>query len=353
MEKDQKMVSSFRISPMWILTILVLLFSLWVLRSFLVPLTWAVIIAIATWPLYCRFAARMPHQFALNATPFLFTALVTLFILGPFGYAFLAIAGQVQAWAREIAVAGNYGPPPPHWLMAIPLAGDWLVDQWNAVLGTPGGVTRWLHSADSAWLRGWAGSLGQLILRHTMFISITVLGLFFLYRGGEPLDIRIRQVIHDKLGQRGDSYFQKVVDAVRATMGSMILVSLIDGVLFGLACAIAQVPSAGVWGAITGLIAMIPYVGYFAVAGVALMLSAKGASVTAVVLFGWGVIVVFVADHIIRPAVIGKRVQLGFFWVLLGGLGGLEAFGLLGVFIGPVILVLAQALWHDAVDGAA
>ncbi len=323
------MTSTFRLGPRWISTSLVLLLALWILRGFLVPLTWAVIIALATWPLYRRFSTWLPQRFSSNGIPLLFTALVTLFVVGPFGFAFVAVGTKAQAWAHEFIAADNHGISPPDWLTAIPLAGSWVLEQWNAILGTPGGASRWLHRAEAASLLGWAGSLGQFILHHTMIVAVTVLALFFIYRGGEPLAGRITQFIHDKLGQRADSYFLQATKATRAIMG---------GTEF--------------WGAITGLLAMIPFLAYFVVAGVALMLFAKGAGAAAVAVFVWGVTVVFVADNFIRPALAGSATGLGFFWVLLGGLGGLETFGLLGLIIGPVILALASALWRDSVDGA-
>ena len=346
------MTSTFRFGPRWISTSLVLLLALWILRGFLVPLTWAVIIALATWPLYRRFSTWLPQRFSSNGIPLLFTALVTLFVVGPFGFAFVAVGTKAQAWAHEFIAADNHGISPPDWLTAIPLAGSWVLEQWNAILGTPGGASRWLHRAEAASLLGWAGSLGQFILHHTMIVAVTVLALFFLYRGGEPLAGRITQFIHDKLGQRADSYFLQATKATRAIMGGMIVVALINGVLVGLAYAVAHVPSPEFWGAITGLLAMIPFLAYFVVAGVALMLFAKGAGAAAVAVFVWGVTVVFVADNFIRPALAGSATGLGFFWVLLGGLGGLETFGLLGLIIGPVILALAGALWRDSVDGA-
>jgi len=281
-------MSGLRHAREWVLIVLisvVLLLCLWLLRSFLVPIAWAVIIALASWPLYRRFGEHLPRQLGSNGRALLFTMLVTVLVLGPFGFAFVAIGSQAQAWAHEIATAETRGVSPPDWLIAVPLAGSWMVDQWSAVLGTPGGVTAWLQRADSAWLFGWAGSLGQFVLRHAMIITFTVLGLFFIYRGGEPLAGRITQLIHDKLGQRGDSYFWQATGTIRATVGGMVVVALVDGVLIGVAYAIAHAPSPQVWGAVTGLLAMIPFLAYFVVAAVALVLVATGAGTAAIGLF--------------------------------------------------------------------
>ena len=97
---------------------------------------------------------------------------------------------------------------------------------------------------------------------------------------------------------------------------------------------------------------MIPFMGYFAVVGGALALFAKGAGLAATVIFGWGAVVVFVADKFVRAAIIGNAIRMKFFWVLVGGRAGSKTFGLLGLFIGPIILALTGALLRDFLDEA-
>src|SRR6266436_875580 len=91
------MTSTFRFGPRWISTSLVLLLALWILRGFLVPLTWAVIIALATWPLYRRFSTWLPQRFSSNGIPLLFTALVTLFVVVVADYVIRAALGGSAA----------------------------------------------------------------------------------------------------------------------------------------------------------------------------------------------------------------------------------------------------------------
>ena len=133
----------------------------------------------------------------------------------------------------------------------------------------------------------------------------------------------------------------------------MLLVSLFDGVLVGAAYALAGVPSAQVWAAVTGLFALIPFASYVAIAGAALVLFAKGAGTAAAGVLAWGVLVVFVADKLIRPALLANTTGLGFFWTLVGSLGGIAAFGLLGLFVGPAILTLAAIIWRESIDDVA
>src|SRR5262245_13800811 len=100
----------------WIWAAAVLLLSAWLLRSFLEPILWAFLIALATWPLYRRFSSFRPHRVGPTARALVLTCLVALFGLGPFVFAFTAIARQVESWARDLAAAESHGIPPPDWL---------------------------------------------------------------------------------------------------------------------------------------------------------------------------------------------------------------------------------------------
>jgi predicted PurR-regulated permease PerM len=138
-----------------------------------------------------------------------------------------------------------------------------------------------------------------------------------------------------------------VVRAVRAMVVSMVAVALFSGVLTGIVYAVAGIKHAAVWGAATGLFAMIPYLGYVVVAGVACSLAAGGAVTSALAVFVLGCTVHFVGDKIVRPVLVGSAVKLGFVWVLMGSLGGLELMGLLGVLLGPIVLALGSSLWRQ------
>jgi predicted PurR-regulated permease PerM len=95
------------------------------------------------------------------------------------------------------------------------------------------------------------------------------------------------------------------------------------------------------------VLSLIPFLAYVVVAAVALTLSAKGAVMAAAVVVGLGAIVVFAGDKIVRPVLVGGAAKLGFVWSLMGTLGGIELLGLLGLFVGPVVLALSGALWQE------
>jgi len=335
----------------WVAAALILLLSFWILQSFLVPLAWASIVALASWPAYRRFANLLPRRLASNLTPLLFTALISLVVLGPIVFAFGAVVAKAQTWAQLLVVADKGGLETPVWLGDVPVIGTWLVDQWHAILGVPGGVSRWLRRADAPSLVGWAGWFGRFIAHHAFIVSFTVLALFFVYRDGEALGGYISQIVQVRYGQRGKVYLDQAVVAVRATVYGTVVVGLIDGMLIGAAYALAGVRSAAVWGAVTGLFAMLPFLAYVAVVGVAAALYAKGAGGAAFAVLGVGIAVVFMSDKIVRPLLVRGSMKLGFLWVLLGSLGGLETLGLLGLFVGPVALALGGALWREWRDG--
>jgi predicted PurR-regulated permease PerM len=127
----------------------------------------------------------------------------------------------------------------------------------------------------------------------------------------------------------------------------MVALALFDGVATGLLYAAAGVPRPAVWGAVTGLLAMLPFVGYAVVAGVGAGLAAHGAEWNAMAVALAGSAVIFAGDKLLRPLLVGGAVKLNLFWVLVGTIGGFQALGLIGVFVGPVVLALCGEMWRE------
>jgi predicted PurR-regulated permease PerM len=331
----------------WVWAGFVLLLSVWVLRSFLEPLLWAAIVAVASWPLYRRFARSLPGWMASSVTPALFTALVGLFVLGPILFAFGALIAQAQRWLDQLALADKTGLAAPAWLESLPVVGARLSEAWQALLGRPGGLSGWLQRADASAVLGAAETLGQFMAHHLFVISFTVLVLFFFYRRGDALPRNVNRLLQDRLGPRAQPYVELAIAALRATVNGMVILGLFDGVLTGLLYALCGVERAEVWAAVTGVLSLIPFLAYVVVVAVALTLAATGAVMAAAVVVGLGAIVVFAGDKIVRPVLVGGAARLGFVWSLMGTLGGIELLGLLGLFVGPVVLALSGALWQE------
>ena len=330
---------------LWALPFAVL--AIWILRHFIEPLAWAVIVAIVTWPLYRKFARRIGATTSSGLAALAFTALVAVFVFAPMVFAFgalLAEAARLVAWLQTL---DHTGLALPGWLENLPVVGGAASEPWRAVLGSPGGVSAWLQRIDASALLGWAQTLGRFMERHLFIGFFMVFALFFIYRGGEGFADVLRRVVEARLDSRAPRYMALAVRAIRATVGGMVVLALFDGVGTGLLYAASGVPRPHVWGAVTGILAMLPFVGYAVVAGVSVALAAHGADWNALTAGLSGSVVIFVGDKIVRPLLVGGAVKLNLFWVLVGSLGGLQAFGLIGVFVGPVVLALCGAMWRE------
>jgi predicted PurR-regulated permease PerM len=268
-------------------------------------------------------------------------------VFAPMVFAFGALfaeAGRLVAWLQTL---DHTGVAIPRWLEALPLVGDAARERWEAVLGSPGAVSAWLKQAESSALLGWAQALGSFMERHLFIGFFMVFALFFIYRGGEGLGEVLRRLAEERLDSRATRYMAVGVRATRATVGGMVVLALFDGVATGLLYAAAGVPRPAVWGAVTGLLAMLPFVGYAVVAGVGVGLAGHGAEWNAMAAVLAGSAVIFTGDKFLRPLLVGGAVELNLFWVLVGTIGGFQVLGLIGVFVGPVVLALCGEMWRE------
>jgi predicted PurR-regulated permease PerM len=338
---------NMKLSPGWLYGGLIVVLAGWILHSFLQAMLAACVTAIASWPLYMRFAALLPQRGRRSTISLLFTCAISVFVLVPLLFAFGALLTEAQALLVEIAAVDKKGFAVPGGLETVPLIGPWLVARWQSDLGYPGALFAWTQRTDPAALLGWAQSLAQFTARHAFIVGFTILMLFFLYQEGESLAEGFRGILRHRIGERADGYVDLATRAVRASVNSMLVVALFDGFATGIAYAITTVPHAAQWAAITGLLALVPFLGYVAVVALTLQLAMTGAAGPALLSFGLGCGILFFGDKIVRPVVARNGVGLAFVWMLMGCLGGFEVLGLVGLVIGPVVLTLLRELWQQ------
>jgi predicted PurR-regulated permease PerM len=328
---------------------LVVALSAWILQSFLLPLLVACVTAIASWPLYKQFVARLPRRMPPSATSLIFTSVMTLFVLAPLMFAVGALLAEAHALLLQVAAADKKGIAVPHWVEVVPLVGPWLAARWQSELAHPGALSVWTQRTDLTAVLGWAQPLGQFIARHMFIIGFTILILFFLYQQGESLAEEFRRVLRHQMGERSEGHVDLATRALRTSVNSMLIVGLFDGCATALVYVVAGVTHAALWAAITGLLALVPFLGYVAVTALTLQLAMTGATTPAIASFGLGCVVLFCGDKIVRPVVAGEGTHLRFVWFLMACLGGFEVLGLVGLVIGPVVLTLSRALWEQCV----
>jgi len=328
---------------------LIIALSLWILHGFLQALLAACVTAVASWPLYTRFGTWGGWRKRPSFSALTFTLLVSVFVLAPLAFASGALLTEASALLGQVAVADRRGIAAPDWLQHVPMIGRWLVERWQLEFAYPGALQAWTQRTDATALLALAESLGQFMARHAFIIAFTILLLFFLYREGNSLAANFRRLLRHSIGERADGYIDLATRAVRASVNSMLIVALFDGFATAIVYVIAGVPQAGLWAAITGLLALVPFLGYVAVAALAVQLTLTDGATSPLLVFALGCLVLFCGDKVLRPLFARDGMRLRFVWILMGCLGGFEALGLVGVVIGPVVLTLVRELWEQRI----
>ena len=318
--------------------------GIWIVWDFLPALLWAVVVAIAIWPWFERSRLRRWSRTAAAAET---TLLIIVVLIVPLIILGVEIGHEALATVQWIRDAERAGIPVPQWLAELPLLGGYISDWWSSNLSDPTSAANFLGRIDRSWLIEWTRVLGIQLVHRLTILVFTFLTLFFLFRDGDALMEQTSVVVDRFFGTTGTRLGPQVLTAVRATLNGLVLVGFGEGLLLGVAYAICGLPRAVLLGALTGILATVPFGAPVVFCLGALFLFSQSHTGAAVAVLVCGSLVVFVADHFLRPILIGGAARLPFLWVLLGIFGGLESFGLLGLFLGPTIMAVLLALWRE------
>jgi predicted PurR-regulated permease PerM len=323
------------------------LLGLWTLKGFLPALAWAAVFAVALWPLYQRAHHAMPATYAKVLLPLGFTLAVALVFVLPLlllGAELAREAHGISQWAQN---AQDHGIPMPPQVQALPLAGARVAALWQQHLSHPHPAAGMLERLRQPGWMTEGRAFGASLLRRVTLFGFTLLTLFVLLKEGDSVTAQLRRASRRAFGETGERVGGQIVASVHGTVTGLVLVGLVEGAVLGVAYAIAGVPHPVLLGAASAVAAILPFGATAAAAVAALLLAATGGLVAALVLFGFGAALAFATDHFVRPVLIGGATKLPFLWVLLGILGGLEVWGLLGLFLGPAIMAVLMLLWRD------
>jgi predicted PurR-regulated permease PerM len=330
------------------LSLAILASAIWLLQGFVPAMLWAVVIAIATWPLRVKIAQKV--KLSDKGVAAIMTSAVAVLLFFPIVYALILAASDMEALTGWIVEVQKSGVAVPQWLHSIPKLGDQAVHWWSANLTDPAGFSSFLGSADNAWVKEVAQILGAQAAHRLITLIFTIVTLFFLYEGGDDLSRKTLTLIEKLTGEIGKRYGLQAVAAIRATVNGVVLVGLAEGLLIGISYWAADAPHAAILGLATGALAMIPFAAPLIFTGVSVVLMIQGSMGSAVGVFIFGMVVLAIGDHVIRPNIIGSSVKLPFLWVLFSILGGVEVFGLIGLFIGPALMALVMMMWDDMTE---
>jgi predicted PurR-regulated permease PerM len=318
--------------------------AIWMLSTFLPALAWATILTIATWPL---FVAVRRHSGPTQAAA-LITALVAVAVLAPLAVAVVEGAQEISGFIQWYIEARKQGFEAPEWLSSLPMIGPWVADWLNAHLQDERSP---LSGAEVQSLTEWGQIIGRQALRRITTLLFALLIVFFMFRESDALLRQFRVVGARLLGEPAQRLASVAAAAVRGTIDGLLLIGIGEAVLIGAAYAVSGVPHAVLLGALTGLLSAIPFASPLVFIGASVWLLTQSATIAAIGLLAFGSTVVFIADHFVRPILIGGTIRLPFIWVLLGILGGIESFGLLGLFLGPTLLAVLITLWRELSEG--
>ena len=317
--------------------------SFWILRPVMPAVLWSAAIVVSTWPVLLWLEKRLGGSRTLAAAA-LATAL-TLLLLVPLLFGVLTIvdnAARIGEWVQTLPEQEL--PGPPAWVERIPAVGERIAAAWRtAVESGPEGLVARLSpygSRIATWSLSKIGDFGMVLLQ----FALTLIGVIFLYRNGERIGARLRLFAQRLAGDHGDDAVVLAAQATRSVALGVLLTALAQALLAALGLLIAGVPSVGVL-----TVLMI-------VTGVA-QLGPMPVLLPAVAWLywqgevGWGTALlvwsgfVGVIDNWLRPALIRRGADLPMMLVFVGVIGGLVAFGVVGLFIGPVVLAVAYRLF--------
>lgn len=318
-----------------------------VLRLFLAPVAWALILAFVTWPIYTRLRAAVGGNATLSAvimTILLSTAFVLplLWMIASLQQEFILAYKTVSAYLRE-------GHLLPEAVRNLPWIGERLQDWMNRWAINPAEVR--------GQILGWAErSLGEVtdllggVGRNAAKMGLAVVTVLFVYRDGESLLQQVRTVSHRFIGGRANAYLAAIGATTKAVLYGLLLTALAQGTLAGIGYWAAGVHAPVLLGALTALIALLPFGAPVIWVSLGVWLIVSGNMWQGVGLLIWGALVVSWVDNLIRPLVISSAAKIPFLLVMFAVLGGLAAFGLVGLFVGPIVVAVMLAVWREWVE---
>lgn len=318
-----------------------------VLRPFYSGLLWAVVLCFSTWPIYRRvleaFGGRRTLAALVMSTGMMLVLLVPFLIIG------VTLADNVNELTAATKAWIDEGPPnPPGWLKGFPLVGERVDAHWRDM------------AVDSAKLFQQAKPLvepigkallktGLVLGRGTLEIGLSIFVAFFLFRDGVFAAERLTTGVVRLAGERGRRLLMVAGDTIRGVVYGILGTALVQAVVAGVGFAIAGVPGAGLLALLTFFLSVIPGGPPLIWVPATIWVFHRGEVGWGFFMLAWGMAVSSV-DNVVRPWLISQGSAMPFILIFFGALGGVLAFGFIGVFLGPTLLAVGYRLVEEWVS---
>jgi predicted PurR-regulated permease PerM len=324
--------------------------SLWLILPFAGSIIWAALIAVSTWNGLLWLQARLWKQRWLAVTVLTIVMLLVLFV--PLSLAIVAMVRNADDFAAWVTTLQSFHLPPlPQWVAELPLVGDKAAELWNQVAAS--GVTDLAKHAKPyatavfGWLAGRIGGAGWILLQLLLTVIITAI----MYSWGESAAAGMRRFGRRLAGERGEQMILLAGRAVRGVALGIVVTAIVQSFLGGVALALAGVPFAMLLTGVMFILCIAQLGPVLVLVPAVLWLWWREAYAWAIVLLVCTVIVTTL-DNVLRPMLIKRGADLPLLLIFAGVIGGLITFGLIGIFVGPVVLAVTYTLLENWVlDG--
>lgn len=316
--------------------------TFWVLQPFLPAIVWAMTLVIATWPLMLKVQTRCGNRRWLAVT--VMTLALMLVLIVPFWLAISTlIAHSTEIAGQAQALLSIQVPPPPVWLREVPFVGESAHEAWTQVvalkiyeLAPPigpysGALTQWLASA--------AGSLTGFLVQVVLAAGLAA----WMYARGEDAGTAAIRFGGRLGGESGEKTILLAARAIRGVALGVVVTALAQSVIAGIGLVVVGIPFAPVLTALTFLLCLVQVGPGLVLVPAVLWMYYVGDTLWGTVLLAFTLVAVTL-DNVLRPFLIKRGADLPLLLVLVGVIGGLIAFGILGIFLGPTVLAVAYTL---------
>jgi predicted PurR-regulated permease PerM len=322
--------------------------SLWIIRPFVVATVWAATVVIATWPILLRIQFRLGGKRSVAVA--LMTVLLLLILVVPLYFAVSTIVenvGQITSWSRSVASLTLSGPP--KWIASIPLVGSRISARWQQLAAAgPEQISEYLSPLAkrlAVWFLQQVGNLGLLLIQFLLTVIIAAI----FYANGEVAAHGVESFLRKLVGRQGVKAAHLAVQAVRSVAQGIVVTAILQAAFAGIGLALVGVPFAMLLTALLFILAIAQIGAWPVLIGAVIWVySREGA------LWGTGFLVwsIFCGtfDNVLRPVLIRRGADLPLLLIFAGVIGGLIAFGVIGLFIGPVVLAVSYTLLVDWVS---
>ena len=330
------------------LLILLVIGTVLVVRPFIASLVWAAVLAYATWPVYEWLLARLNGRSNLAAMAM--TLLLLASMVAPFATMGVGLADNVAALVRALReLLERPLPALPNWIETLPMVGGYIEAEWLALReGDEGAILiqlrQWLMQLP---LRDWAINAGGALGRGVVLITFSVVICFFFYRDGPAITARLNVVMERLAGHRAKHLLDVTAGTVSRVVNGILGTALAQSILAVFGFWLAGVPGVMLLGLLTFFLSIVPVGPPLVWGPAALWLFSEGHTGWAIFLVVYGLVVISGVDNVVKPYLISRGGALPLLLVFMGVLGGVLAFGIIGVFLGPVILAVAYALLSE------